>query len=152
MPRNEELSDVKLKLKESEQRKVTEVKRLTRMYKESSTDLHTLTTRCRRLNSENDKLVAIPKPVRSNKFVTVTRATYEACAEQLANAQLEAGNSVLTVLGSLYKRRGKISSRIASDWKKRDVKKICMEATESLLVDFWYDFNTMIQDNLKHNS
>ena len=88
------------------------------------------------MNSENDKLVAIPKPVRSNKFVTVTRATYEAYAEQLANAQSDAGNSVLTVLGSLYKRRGKISSKIASEWKKRDVKKICMLATESLLVDF----------------
>ena len=93
--KNEELSDVKEKLKESEQTKVTEVKRLTKMYKESSTDLHTLTTRCRRLNSENDKLVAIPKPVRSNKFVTVTSTTYEAYAEQLANAQPDAGNSVL---------------------------------------------------------
>jgi chromosome segregation ATPase len=38
--KNEELSDVKVKLKESEQNKVTEVKRLTKMYKESSTDLH----------------------------------------------------------------------------------------------------------------
>ena len=149
-------TNVKVKLKESEQNKVTEVKRLTKMYKESSIDLHTLTTRCRRLNSENDRLVALPTPVRSNNYVTVTRDTYDECARQLANAQVVAGNSALTVLHSLYQRRSRISSGIASKWKKKDafitnVRIISMEATESLLVDFWQEFNSMIEDNVMFN-
>ena len=47
--------------------------------------------------------------------------------------------------------RERVSTKIASDWKKCNVKKICMLATESLLVDFCSDFNYMIQDQ-KHNS
>jgi hypothetical protein len=153
--KNAELVVFKEKLKESEQSKETEVKELTKLYKESSTDLHILTTRCRRLNSAKDRLVALPTPVRSNNYVTVTRATFEECAKQLANAQIVAGNSALTVLSSLYQRRGRISSGIASNWKKKDVftsnvRKICMEATESLLVDFWCEFNSLIEDNLKY--
>ena len=90
--------------------------------------------------------------MRSNKFVTITKANYEAYAEQLANAQEDAGNSVLTVLGSLYRMRERVFTKFASDWKTHvEVKKMCMLATESLLVDFCYDFNYMIQD-LKHNS
>jgi hypothetical protein len=150
--KNEELVVVKEKLKESEQSKETEVKELTKLYKESSTDLHILTTRCCRLNIANNRLVALPTPVRSNNYVTVTRDTYDECARQLANAQVVAGNSALTVLHSLYQRRGRISSRIALDWKKPDVRKIYMEATESLLVDFWCEFNSMIDDNLMYNS
>ena len=68
-----------------------------------------------------------------------------------------AGNSALTVLHSLYQRRARISSGIASKWKKKDafitnVRIISMEATESLLVDFWQEFNSMIEDNLMLNS
>jgi hypothetical protein len=138
---------------------VTEIDRLTGMYKEvnmmykqSSIDLHILSTRCHKLNNENQKLVAIPKPVRSNKFVTISKADYVAYAEQLANAQEDAGNSVLTVLGSLYRMRDRVCTKFASDWKKRvEVKRMCMLAKESLLVDFCFDFNYMIQD-LKHGS
>jgi DNA repair exonuclease SbcCD ATPase subunit len=72
-------------LKESEQEKVTEIDRLTGLYKEvnmmhkrSSADIHLLSTRCHNLNNENQKLVAIPKAVRSNKFVTISKADYVA--------------------------------------------------------------------------
>jgi hypothetical protein len=132
--RKGDLRVVKEKLKESEKSKETEVKKLNKLYKDSSNDLHILTTRCRRLNLANDRLVAVPTPVRSNNYVTVTRDTYDECARQLANAQVVAGNSALTVLHSLYQRRGRISSGIASKWKMKDafttnVRKISMEAT-----------------------
>jgi archaellum component FlaC len=108
-----ELSEVKLEfsnLKESEQEKVTKIDRLTGLYKEvnmmykrSSADLHLLSTRCHNLNNENQKLVAIPKAVKSNKFVTMSKADYVAYTVQLVNAQVDAGNSVMTVLGNKLK-------------------------------------------------
>jgi hypothetical protein len=147
---------VKEKLEETEKSNEIEVKKLKKWYKASSKDLHILTSRCRRLNLANDKLVAAPTPVKSKNFVTVTRETYDECVRQLANAQVVAGNSALTVLQSLYQRRARISSGIASKWKKKDafitnVKIISMEATESLLVDFWQEFNAMIEDNVMFN-
>ena len=160
--RKSDLRDRKLELsnlKESEQEKVTKIDRLTglhkevnMMYKRSSADLHILSTRCHNLNNENQKLVAIPKAVRSNNFVTISKADYVAYTVQLANAQEDAGNSVLTVLGSLYRMRERVCSKFAADWKRSvEVKRMCLGVTESMLVELCCDFNYMIQD-LKHGS
>ena len=157
-----ELSKVKLELsncKEGEQVKVTEIGKLKELYKEvnmlymkSSADLKLLATRCHNLNNQNQKLVLIPKAVKSNKFVTITEADYVAYTVQLENAQVDAGNSVMTVLGSLYQMRERVCSNFAAEWKRSaEVKRMCLGVTESMLVEFCFDFNYMIQ-NLKHGS
>ena len=157
-----ELSKVKLELsniKEGEQEKVTEIGKLKELYKEvnmmymkSSADLKLLATRCHNLNNQNQKLVLIPKAVKSNKFVTITKADYVAYTVQLENAQVDAGNSVMTVLGSLYQMQERVCSNFAAEWKRiAEVKRICLGLTESMLVEFCCDFGYMIQD-FKHES
>ena len=81
-----ELRDVKERLEKTEKNNKIEMKDLKKTYEASSKDLHLLTSRCNRLNHENNKLVAIPTPVKSKNFVTMTKETFDEGARLLASA------------------------------------------------------------------
>ena len=108
-----------------------------------------MTSRCKRLNLENDKLVSIPTPVKSRNFVTMTKETFDEGAKLLASAQDVAGNSAFTVFQALYQRRARTCSELAANLRKKDrfitnVYIISMQATESLLTEVWKEFTGMV--------
>ena len=66
---------------------------------------------------------------------------------RLRNAELSASNSVTSVIGSLHQGRDLVCSEYAAKWDNaEEVKKICMEVTNSFLVQLCGEFCVLTQD------